>query len=170
MWPQVIATIVSFLALEGLFFVSVQTSGADLGRFGSLHRALWVLVRAFGAGVVKVAEGMKAGFEAGVVVLGGVSAAVAACQAEESLDAVEHGATCQAEESLEADEPAAEAEESLGTQELGKEDLEANPPPPYYVSVLLSISFTAYQDPIMQYTLAPENVVLRDTEEDIRTS
>ena len=40
--------------------------------------------------------------------------------------------------------------------------LQASPPPPYFVSALPSVSFTAHQDHIMQDVMSFDAVVLRD--------
>ena len=39
----VVSAIVAFIVLEGLFFMTVSSSGSDvnLGNFGQLHRTLW---------------------------------------------------------------------------------------------------------------------------------
>jgi len=80
------------------------------------------------------------------VALDSVAAAVAVFQAEEELEGAEL-------EDVEADA-------GLG----GQAESETSSLPPYSVSVIPSIYFTAQQGPTMQYIMPPNDVAFRNTE------
>ena len=105
--------------------------------------------------MVALSNGVAAVGSSVAAVGGSVAAAAAVFQAGEELEGVEL-------EDVEAD--AEEQVESKGADARKQVESEASPPPPYSVRVTPSISFTAHQDPTLQYIMPLNDVPFRNAE------
>jgi len=160
------AALISFIGFEGFFFLVVGSSN-ELGFFGQFHGFLWTLLKSLGlgiVGVIKAVAGMLYGF-----------ANAAACKGDQLLNS-EEGAERRPVGGPPAGPPV--GNRAVGNRVVGGrpaedrptgdrptgdcpvEEPEASPPPPY-VSALRSITFTAHEDPIMQYTMVLDDCLIQ---------
>jgi hypothetical protein len=120
------ASLLGFFVLEGLFFLTVESS-KNLGCFGRFHQALWVLLGKLIGEVAGILKALGDGLEAA----GGLLRAVSDAAGNFQEDKVEGE-----RELTRMDSESAQESEDVEVRVDAREHMEASPPPYYYVSVI----------------------------------
>ena len=114
-WVISMLAILSFFLLEIIFYCVIALRTSDLGYFGWVHQILWIIPRKVRFAGEKIAAAVEWVAHAVGAVAGRVAMLMAACHGEEYMRPT--------------------SEEPTQASSL---------PPPYFVSVLLSLCYTAH--------------------------